>query len=121
MKILFSPQVRDNDRIKYTFKADVIGVEHKGKTDVFDFADFAEGKLEIYDEDGNTLIETTLDEQPIRSAERKSDGTLYVELMNYIGLVATESERFPEWIDHTEYEPPVEEDSNGEDDMETES
>ena len=120
MKILFSPQVRDNDRIKYTFKDDVIEVEFKEKADTFDFTDFGEGRLQMFDEQGNNLIETELDENPIVNAERK-DGELYVELINFIGADATEKERFPEWIDHTEYEPPVKEDSNGEDDMETES
>ena len=120
MKILFSPQERDNDKIHYTFKEDVIEVEFEGEKDVFDFSDFGEGKLMVFDEYSDNLIETKLGVQPIIEAERKSDGVLHVKLLNYIGFSATEEEKFPEWKDHTEYEPPAKEDSNGEDDMETE-
>lgn len=105
MKILFSPQVRDNERIIYEFTEDVIKATHKGITDTFDFIDFGDGKLQLRDEEtGEDLIVTEL-ENPIRSAERK-DGVLYVELMNYIGADSTEEERFSDWIDHTEYVAP---------------
>lgn len=106
MKILFSPQVRDNEKVIYEFSEDVIKATHKGITDTFDFSGFGNGKLQLHDEEtGEELIETEL-ENPIINAERK-DGVLHVELMNYIGFDATEEERFPEWIDHTEYEIPV--------------
>lgn len=117
MKILFIPQVRDNERITYEFEENSFKATHKGKSDTFDFANLPNGELELYDDEtGEELIETDI-ENPIVSA-RKEDGVLYVELMNYIGVNASYEERFPDWIDHTEYEPPSEEDSNDEDDDE---
>ena len=105
MKILFIPQVRGNEKIIYEFTDTTIKATHKGITDTFDFSDLPDGELQLYDDEtGEELIETEL-ENPIRSA-RKEDGVLYVELMNYIGFYASYEERFPEWIDHTEYEPP---------------
>lgn len=117
MKVLFSPQVRGNERIFYEFTENTIKATHTGTTDIFDFKSFGDGELQIYDDKtGENLIETDL-ENPIISAERK-DGVLYVELMNYIGLDATEGERFPKWIDHTEYIPPKVGEVNGQDEME---
>lgn len=103
MKILFNPQVRDNERIIYKFEENRFKATHKGKSDTFDFTDLPDGELQIYDDETKGLmIETELEENPIMSA-RKEDGTLYVELINFIDPDATESERFPGWIDHTEY------------------
>lgn len=103
MKILFSPQVND-EKIHYTFEKDKVIANYKEKTDTFDFTSFGQGKLQIFDDEtGNELVETNLDIQPIRSAERKSDGILYVELLHFIPMNATENERFPKWIDHTGY------------------
>ena len=105
MKVLFSPQVRENERIIYEFEENIIKATHRGITDTFDFTSFPDGELQLYDEETEEeLIETEL-ENPIRSA-RKENGVLHVKLMNYIGFDATYEERFPEWIDHTEYEPP---------------
>ena len=103
MKILFSPQVRDLDRIEYKFKEDVIEATFRGVTDIFDFTEFGEGKLDRFDDEtGEEIIETELEENPVLEAERKV-GELYVTLINFIGLDATHEECFPEWIDHTEY------------------
>jgi len=122
MKILFSPQVPLNisDKIQYMFQESSFEVSlPDGTTDVFDFSDFPNGKLDLFDEEtGEELIVTELSLNPLQSA-KKEDGILYVELLNYIGVDATEEERFPDWIDHTEYIPPViEEDINGTDEME---
>jgi len=118
MKILFSPQVRDDHkRIKYSFDEDVFQATYEGVTDTFDFRDFPDGELEIYNEQGESLIETSLSIQPIVSA-KKEKGILYLELLNYIGLEASKEERFPGWIDHTEYIPPKVGEVNGQDEME---
>lgn len=108
MKILFTPVLSDAGRINYRFEEDTVIATFNGVSDTFDFSDFPDGKLQLLDEEiGEELIETTLEIQPIREAEIK-DGVLYVKLLNYIGHEATEEERFPDWIDHTEYVPPKE-------------
>lgn len=124
MKILFSPQIplNDTDRIIYEFGEDILHVTlPDGTSDTFDFSNLPDGELQTYDEDtGEPLIETELSTDVIISAKRE-EGILYVELLNYIGLDATEEERFPEWIDPTEYEPPIiekEVESDGKDDLE---
>ena len=106
MKILFSPQVRDLDRIEYKFEEGIIEATFRGVTDVFDFTEFTDGKLQRFDyETGEEIIETELEENPLLEAERK-DGELYVTLINFIGLDASHEERFPKWVDHTEYVSP---------------
>lgn len=119
MKILFSPQFRGHERIKYTFTEGVVEAELNGKKDMFDFTDFPEGQLVMRDEEGNSLIETELDFQPIRGA-RKENGILWVKLVNFVGANPTNSEAFPEWIEHEEYVSPVEEgdEANGKDEVE---
>lgn len=109
MRIKFSPQVRENEKIIYEFEENSFKATHetthRRKSDTFDFANLPNGELQIYDDEtGELMIETDI-ENPIVSA-RKEDGVLYVELMNYIGVNASYEERFPKWIDHTEYEPP---------------
>lgn len=116
MKIYLSPQVplNSDDRIKYEFEEDIIKVTlPDGTSDVFDFTKFPDGELQLEDENGNSLIDTELTFNVIISAKRV-DGELSVELVNYIGDDASESERFPEWIDHTDYDPPEEEEVNEE-------
>lgn len=109
MKILFSPQVPANytDKIIYKFDEEIITVtDPSGAVDSFDFSNFPDGRL------SERGIETVLNPNPIVDAWRE-DGELHVELLNYIGLEATEAERFPDWIDHTEYNPPKVSDENG--------
>ncbi|MGX8233944.1 hypothetical protein [Bacillus subtilis] len=100
MKILLSPQVPVNpiDKITYAFEEDVIRVTMPdGKTDTFDFTGLPDGELEL----GG--VETVLEPNPLLSA-KKVEGVLYVELLNYIGLDATEEEKFPEWFEPTKYD-----------------
>ena len=87
MNIRFSPQRSDNT-ISYEISNEVIRVAIDGKTDVFDFSDIPDGKMEE--------IETILSVNPIVSAKRV-DGSLFIELLNYIGKNASEEERFPQW------------------------
>ena len=92
MRILFSPQVPavEGRRIHYTFGNDVIIAEIDGQTDVFDFSQMPDGTA--------VDIETTLPDNPIRSA-RRVNGVLEVVLLNWIEQDAPESERFPNWIE----------------------
>lgn len=116
MKIYLSPQVplNSDDRIKYEFKEDIIKVAlPDGTSDVFDFTKFPDGELQHEDENGNSLIDTELTFNVIISAKRVN-GELSVELVNYIGADAPEHERFPEWINHTDYVTPEEKEVNEE-------
>lgn len=87
MYVKLSP-VRSNRSIEYTFDNEVITAKIDGQSDTFDFSNVPEGILE--------KVETTLTINPIVSARRK-DGTLYVELINFISADASEEERFPQW------------------------
>lgn len=90
MKLLLSPQrpVNGEDKINYEFGNDIVTATYKGVTDTFDFSGMPDGRAEN--------INTTLEVNPIISAERK-DGVLYVKLVNYIGEGATDEEKFPDW------------------------
>lgn len=85
MNILLSPQVRVNDKIWYEIKEDKITATITDVSDTFDFTDMPNGELQMRDEDGNYLIETTLDEVPILSAN-KVDGVLTVEILFSIDI-----------------------------------
>ena len=110
MRIKFNPQIPANpkDKIQYVFIDKTIQATlPDGTNDVFDFAGLPDGVLNAMDkETGESLIETTLSVEILKSAEIK-EGVLSVELLNYIGLDATEKEKFPKWIDHTEYVQPI--------------
>lgn len=90
MQVLLSPQrpVNGEDKIDYEFGNDIVTATYKGVTDTFDFSGMPDGRAEN--------IDTTLEVNPIISAERK-DGVLYVKLKNYIGEGATDEEKFPDW------------------------
>lgn len=90
MQVLLSPQrpVNSEDKINYEFGNDIVTATYKGVTDTFDFSGMPDGRAEN--------IDTTLEVNPIISAERK-DGVLYVKLKNYISEGATNEEKFPDW------------------------
>lgn len=86
MKVRYSPQFSTR-RITYSFDGEIITATlDSGESDSFDFSTLPDGRA-----DG---IESTLPVQPIISAERIA-GVLQLELLKYIGLDATEAERFP--------------------------
>lgn len=86
MKILLSPQVRDNNKIWYDIEDNKITATINGISDTFDFTDLPDGELKIIDDfTGEFLIETTLPEIPIISAE-KTDGELTVEILFSIDM-----------------------------------
>ena len=80
MKVLFSPQVRDDDKIWYEIEYQKITATINGVTDTFDFTGIPNGKLQLYNSDGENMIETVLEEIPILGAE-KTDGVLTVEIL----------------------------------------
>lgn len=94
MKILFSPQVSEQ-HITYEFKDKSFTATLNGIVDEFDFSEFSDGRLDVQS------VKTDLEINPILDAEIKN-GELFVELINYIGTNASEKEKFPEWIDHTD-------------------
>ena len=99
MKIQLSPQAREINSIWYEIEHQKITATINDISDTFDFTDMPDGKLQMYDEndsDGQSLIETTLDEVPILGAE-KTDGVLTVEILFSIDI-DEEDERllFPE-------------------------
>ena len=80
MKILFSPQVREDNKIWYEIEYQKITTTINGVTDTFDFTGMPNGKLQLYNSDGESMIETVLEEIPILGAE-KTDGVLTVEIL----------------------------------------
>lgn len=80
MKVLLSPQVRDNSKVWYEIEHQKITITINDVSDTFDFTDMPNGKLQLYDSNGESMIESTLDEIPILGAE-KTDGVLTVEIL----------------------------------------
>lgn len=89
MKIKYSPQFNEHDQLAYHFDDELISVTLNDQTETFDFTNMPNGRAEKIESEEFTFC-------PIISAERK-EGTLYLELLNFIGLDATEEEKFPEW------------------------
>ena len=85
MKVLLSPQVRDNSKVWYEIKENKITATINDVSDTFDFTDMPNGKLQLYDSNGESMIESTLDEVPILGAEKK-DGVLTVEILFSIDI-----------------------------------
>ena len=85
MKILLSPQVRDRNKIWYEVEQHKITATINGVSDTFDFTGMPNGELQLWDNEGNWLIETRLDEVPIISAKKKN-GELIVEILFSIDM-----------------------------------
>ena len=93
MRIYKSPQAGvDEKRFKFEFSGEAITVTFDGISDTFDFSGFPDGEVDF------SMIETVLECNPILKAQRV-DGTLSVELLNFISEDASEAEKFPEWIE----------------------
>ena len=91
MRIYKSPQVGvDEKRFKFEFSGEAITVTFDGISDTFDFTGLPDGEVDF------SMIETVLECNPILKAQRV-DGTLSVELLNFISEDASEAEKFPEW------------------------
>lgn len=80
MDILLLPQARETNKIWYEIEHQKITATINGVTDTFDFTDMPDGVLETHDEDGNILIETSLETIPISRAV-KENGVLYIDLL----------------------------------------
>lgn len=85
MKIILFPQVRDRDRIWYEITENKITATINGVSDTFDFTGMPNGELQKWDNEGNEIIETKLDEVPIVSA-KKENGELTVEIIFSIDM-----------------------------------
>lgn len=92
MYVLLSPQNNENQKVHYRFNGEIITITVGSTTDIFDFTGLPVGQANVNE------IETTLSINPILRAERKEDGDMYVELINFITDEATESEKFPSWM-----------------------
>jgi len=103
MIIYMSPQVPNNEEeFEYSFDGEKIDIKLITKEeiyqDTFDLSTVPNGRLEL------SSVETTLPLNPILEAER-IEGELQVVLKNYIDEEATEEEKFPKWIDPSQYSP----------------
>lgn len=85
MIIKLSPQVRDFDKIWYEIEEHKITATINDISDTFDFTDMPDGELQVWDGEGNYLIETELDEVPITSA-KKENGELFVGIIFSINM-----------------------------------
>lgn len=88
IKVLYIPQVNTKDALTYEFNGRKMTAKLNGETDLFDFSDMPEGKLEG--------VESDLPIDPIISAKVEK-GVLYLELRNFIGPDAPYEDRFPTW------------------------
>ena len=90
MLIKLTPQYNPEHEIKYTFGQDSFVVEMDGVTDTFDFSKVSEVDPR--------QIKTSLPINPVVHVERLS-GVLQLTLINYINEEATETERFPQFME----------------------
>lgn len=103
MKILLSPQVRNSNKIWYEVRKDIVIVTMNGITDSFDFSGMPNGELKMFDDNGEELVETKLEENPLRNA-RRTNGTLYVEFVFSIEPDEKDNRLlFPEWMTVSEF------------------
>lgn len=90
MRVLFSPQVRE-DKIEYIFTENMVIATYKGESEEYDFSGMPDGIAD-------SIESEVFDSNPVLSARKEND-ILYLELINFIGADATEEERFPEWFE----------------------
>lgn len=126
MIIKIIPQIRDNNRIWYEIEHHKITATVNDISDTFDFSEMPDGILQMWDEHGESVIETELPEIPFLGAE-KENGVLTVNIIFSIDLYE-EDERllFPEPMSLIEFndlmaelvERQKEVEPDGEDDLE---
>ena len=90
MLVQLTPQYNPAHSIKYTFGQDSFVAEMDGVTDTFDFSKVSELNPR--------QIKTILPVNPVVHVERVS-GVLQLTLINYINEEATETERFPQFME----------------------
>ena len=90
MLIKLTPQYNPEHEIKYTFGQDLFVAEMDGVTDTFDFSRVSELDPR--------QIKTILPLNPVVQVDRVN-GELRLTLINYIDKTATETEKFPEYME----------------------
>ena len=90
MLIKLTPQYNPEHEIKYTFGQDLFVAEMDGVTDTFDFSKVSELDPR--------QIKTILPLNPVVQVDRLN-GELRLTLINYIDETATETEKFPEYME----------------------
>lgn len=90
MLIKLTPQYNPEHEIKYTFGQDLFVAEMDGVTDTFDFSRVSELDPR--------QIKTILPLNPVVQVDRVN-GELRLTLINYIDEKATETEKFPEYME----------------------
>ena len=90
MLIKLTPQYNPEHEIKYTFGQDSFVAEMDGVTDTFDFSRVSELDPR--------QIKTILPLNPVVQVDRVN-GELRLTLINYIDKTATETEKFPEYVE----------------------
>lgn len=80
MIIKLSPQVRDDNKIWYEIEYQKITATINDISDTFDFTGMPDGELELWDNEGNWLVETDLEEVPLVQA-KKENGILTVKIL----------------------------------------
>lgn len=90
MKVLYSPQVNENDTISYEFNGEIVTVTLNGEVDEFDFSGFTDGVLNFME------VETIFPFSPIVYADRV-DGVLSLVLIKFITEDSPDEDKFPEW------------------------
>ena len=90
MLVQLTPQYNPAHSIKYTFGQDAFVAEMDGVTDTFDFSKVSEVDPR--------QIKTSLPINPVVQVDRVN-GELRLTLINYIDKTATETEKFPEYVE----------------------
>jgi hypothetical protein len=95
MQVMMLPQFNDQVEAEYRFEGEIVTIIINGQQDIFDFSGMPEGALDY--------VDTELPYDPIISAKRE-EGILYVEIINFINHLATEEEKYPDWVDSSTLE-----------------
>ena len=85
MIIELSPIASEKNKIVYVIKGETITATMDGVTDTFDFSEMPNGELQLYDGNGDRLIETPMEDIPVRAAKR-TNGELVVKLLYRVGI-----------------------------------
>ena len=91
MRVLFSPQMNEKEKIEYQFDGEKITVTLNGETDAFDFTGMPDGRADSLN------FTTTLPYCPVVEAVREN-GVLSVKLLFFVTRNSPQEELFPEWV-----------------------
>jgi hypothetical protein len=91
IKVLYSPQVNNIDKLVYEFNGEVLNIHLNDQTDTFDFSECPEGRVDNIEHDFpiDNIIEDAY----------RENGILHLKLLSMIGHDATYEECFPDWIE----------------------